>query len=653
MTVSDTAVSPVVPSSGRLRPLGLGEVSFRSGFWGDRQRVNRSATLDHVEHWLTSSGWLGNFSPGADAGSRRGREFSDTEIYKYLEALAWEYGRTGEPAIDARFRAIAHQVATAQEPDGYLNTNFGRPGQRPRYTDLEWGHELYSYGHLIQAAVARARTVGRDEFVEVAIRAADHVCEVFGPGGIESVCGHPEIEPALVELYRVTGDTRYLEQARLFVERRGHQVLSDIEFGRSYFQDDVPVRSAPVLRGHAVRAMYLSSGAVDVAVETGDQELLDAVARQWRTTVARRVYLTGGIGARHQDEAFGDDFVLPPDRAYSETCASVGSVMLAWRLLLASGDVRCADLIERTLFNVIATSPSDDGKRFFYTNTLHQRSLGVEPPDDEIVPRATSNLRAPWFTVSCCPTNLSRTFASLAAYLATTDATGVQIHQYAAARIDTGDIALDIETDYPVSGRIAVHIRRTLSTPWTLTLRVPAWAAGASYAIDAAQTETNAQTEAAARPATTARLEPAAPGWLRIRRQFRAGETVRLDLPVEPRLTYPDPRIDAVRGCVAVERGPVVYCLESVDLPPGTEVDAVRLDPSVPLAGEPGTVTATGRILPARYDGWPYGTQAFDPAGEKTDLTLRPYHDWASRGPSTMRVWLPLDTGDSMTGQQG
>ncbi|MBL7259580.1 glycoside hydrolase family 127 protein [Paractinoplanes lichenicola] len=667
----------MVPSAGRLRPLGLGEVSLRTaGFWGERQRVNRAATLDHIEHWLERAGWLGNF---ALEGERHGREFSDTEIYKFLEALAWEYGRTRDPSTNERFRAIAARVAGAQQPDGYLNTNFGRPGQQPRYSDLEWGHELYSYGHLIQAAVARARTVGLDDqLVQVALRAADHVCEVFGVGGIESVCGHAEIEPALVELYRVTGDSRYLEQARLFIERRGHHVLSDIEFGRSYFQDDVPVREATVFRGHAVRAMYLSAGAVDVAVETGDEELLEAVARQWRNTIARRTYLTGGIGARHQDEAFGDDFVLPPDRAYSETCASVGSVMLAWRLLLVSGDARYADLIERTLFNVIATSPSADGTRFFYTNTLHQRSLGVQPPPDEIVPRASSNLRAPWFTVSCCPTNLARTFASLAAYLATTDDHGVQIHQYAASTVDAGPIALDIDTDYPSNGRIAIHIRRTPDTPWTLTLRVPAWATGASCTVEqnpspnpaetAAQPAQNADSGShnatvpsadltavpKAEHATIPSAGPAAAGWLRLERRFAVGDTVVLNLPVTPRLTFPDPRIDAVRGCVAVERGPVVYCAESVDLPPGTSVDAVRLDPAVPLIDSPGAVTAGVRIQELADGDWPYSSSGFEPASEKAELILRPYHDWASRGPSTMRVWLQLDSpGDGVAGQQG
>jgi DUF1680 family protein len=322
--------------------------------------------------------------------------------------------------MDRRLRALVDRIAPVQEPDGYLNTMFGRPGQAPRYRDLQWGHELYCFGHLIQAAIARGRTHGDDLLVEVAVRAADHVCEAFGPGGIASVDGHPEIELALAELARYTGDRRYLEQARLFVERRGHGVLGDIELGAAYYQDDVPVREADVLRGHAVRALYLAAGAADVAVDTGDDELLGAVTRQTLHTLARRTYLTGGMGAHHEGESFGQDFELPPDRAYSETCAGVAAVMLGHRLLLATGDPTYADAVERTLFNVVATSPADDGQAFFYTNTLHQRVPGAVPDPDVASPRASSDLRAPWFNVSCCPTNVARTFATLSAYVAWT-----------------------------------------------------------------------------------------------------------------------------------------------------------------------------------------------------------------------------------------
>src|SRR5690606_32587933 len=240
---------------------------------------------------------------------------------------------------------------------------------------------------------------------------------------------------------------------------------------------------AEVLRGHAVRANYLSAAAVDVAVETEDAELLDALRGQWQRTVERRTYVTGGQGSHHQDEAFGEDWELPPDRAYSETCAGVGSIMFSWRLLLTDGDERYADLIERTLFNVLATSTAPNGRAFFYTNTLHKRTPTQEVDPEATSPRASSSLRAPWFEVSCCPPNVARTLAGLAAYVATVDDEGLQLHQYAPAEIRTtvagAPVALDVETGYPRDGVVRVHVRSDAAAPWTLSLRVPAWADGA------------------------------------------------------------------------------------------------------------------------------------------------------------------------------
>ncbi|UUU20364.1 glycoside hydrolase family 127 protein [Streptomyces sp. DSM 40750] len=640
-----SSVLPVAPTRGRLRPLGLDEVRITGGFWARRRHTNTTATLDHCRDWMDRVGWTGNFRAAVEGRihrDRRGREFADSEVYKLLEAMAWEAANGGGAPLDAEISALTELVAPAQEPDGYLSTAFGRPGQPARYSDLEEGHELYCQGHLVQAGVAQARARGEGELAKIAQRAADHVCATFGPGGIEAVCGHPQIESALVELARLTGRRRYLDQAALFVDRRGHGTLAEGEFGRAYFQDDLPVRRATVLRGHAVRALYLAAGAVDVAVETGDDDLLAAVVRQWEATTARRTYLTGGMGSHHRDESFGADFVLPPDRAYSETCAGVASVMLGWRLLLATGEPRFADLVERTLFNVVATSPSEDGRSFFYANTLHRRHRGVVPPADVDSPRADSGLRAPWFAVSCCPTNVARTLAQLPAYLATADDEGVQLHQYADADIATSltggrGVALRVRTDYPSGGSVTVRIGRSPAGPWTLSLRVPQWAAGAMASL--------------VDPDGVHR--PVAPGTATVTRVFRPGDEIRLELPVAPRWIRAEPRIDAVRGTVAVQRGPLVYCAESVDLPDGHEVDAIRVDTSVDPEDGPGatdasagTVVVAGEVAVPTGDGdaaWPYealGHPAPRPA-DPTGIVLVPYHSWANRGPSTMRVWLP------------
>ncbi|QIG39046.1 glycoside hydrolase family 127 protein [Microbacterium sp. 4R-513] len=640
MTMTSTTTipaAPAVPIRGALRPLGQTEVRITGGFWGRRQRVNGSATLSHIEARLESEGWLPNFDLAA-AGTlpegRRGREFSDSEVYKYLEALAWEIGRTDDPALEQRFRAIVARVAAAQEPDGYLDTMFGRPGQDARWTNLEWGHELYCLGHLFQAAVARERTRpgAGDGLIDVARRAADLVCDVFGPGGIESICGHAEVEVGLAELARLAGEGRYLEQARLFVERHGAGTLAEHEWGRSYYQDDVPVRDAEALRGHAVRANYLAAAAVDVAVDAGDDELLDALRRQWARTIARRTYITGGQGSHHQDEAFGDDWELPPDRAYSETCASIGSIMFTWRLFLADGEARYADLIERSLYNVVETSPSAEGTSFYYANTLHERVPGTPADPDATSPRAASSLRAPWFEVSCCPPNVARTFASLDSYVAAATDDGIRLLQYAPSEVRTvvgggTPVELDVETRYPEDGLVRVTVHA--DAEFTLGLRVPGWASGALLRVRSADGVSERSVD---------------PGFAEVRRSFAEGDVVELELPVAPRISVPDSRIDAVRGCVAIERGPEVLALESVDLAPAGLDDVARvvLDASVAPVERDGRVWVRVGVLPADESAWPYG-QATDASSSETfDVPLVAYHDWAERGPSTMRVFLPV-----------
>ncbi|NLT56178.1 MAG: glycoside hydrolase family 127 protein [Actinomycetales bacterium] len=636
-------VGPVLPTTSRLRPLGCDAVRLTGGFWGERQRRNGEATVPHALAWIDRCGWLDNLRLAArgDLGARaarRGREFSDSEVFKLAEAMAWESPRGGTETL----ADLSSLIAAAQEPDGYCNTAFGRPGQPPRYSALDFGHELYCHGHLIQAGVAALRTGADNRLGEIAVRAAAHVCDSFGPDGLQGVCGHPGIEMALVELYRVTGTRRYLDQARLFLDRRGHGSLPDLPLGRAYYQDDAPIRRREVFAGHVVRELYLACGAVDVAVETGDDALLATVRRQWQRTVSTRTHLTGGMGSRHRGESFGEDFELPPDRAYAETCAGIASLMLSWRLLLATGEVGFADLAERTLVNVVAAAVALDGRAFFYANPLQQRVPG--PPADPArpSPREASGVRAPWYEVACCPTNLARTLASLGAYLATTDDHGIQVHQYAAAQIEVGPTRLEIETAYPWRGRVGVRVAGTGDRPWELSLRVPSWAAGA-------------------RLETPDGTRVVGPGYARVSRRWRPGDRVRLDLPVRPRWTAADPRIDAVRGCLAVERGPLVYCTESVDVGPAGSVDVgpagsvdaapealLGVDRAAPIHEHPVAglgedvvgLTVTASMARVPVGGWPFGEIPVAPRRWRP-LTLIPYHLRAHRGPAAMRVWLP------------
>ncbi|MCC3765630.1 glycoside hydrolase family 127 protein [Glycomyces sp. TRM65418] len=621
---------PVDPP-GRLRGLGIDEFRLHGGFWGGLQARNSAATLQHCLEWMERLGWIANFdrvAEGATAGPRPGWQFSDSEVYKLMEALAWEHGRTGAAWADETLASLTERVAAAQDDDGYVNTCYGHAGQADRYSDLSAGHELYCTGHLLQAAVARVRTAGEDKLVEVARRAADHVCREFGEDGRDGICGHPEIEVGLAELGRALNEPRYTEQARLFLERRGRGTLKPIALlDASYFQDDMPIREADAWRGHAVRALYLAAGAIDVAVDTDDADLLAAVERQWTRSVERRTYLTGGMGSRHQDEGFGEDWELPPDRAYCETCAGIASVMVSWRLYLATGDVRYADLMERTFYNVIAASPSEDGRAFFYANPLQQRSAAADVRPDEVNPRAEGGVRAPWFDVSCCPTNLARTLASWQAYAAAVDGDAVSLLQYASGdltvRLDSGDLTLRIDTAYPHEGAVRIEVVAAPEGPAELRLRVPHWAEGAAIA-DA-----------------TGRRE-AAPGWAEARGPLHVGATIELHLPVEPRFTWPDERIDAVRGCVAVERGPLVLCAESIDLP--WPLESLRVDATHPPRTEGDGAVLQATAMPPAPEGGPLPYRSTRSVGEPitpAPVRLIPYHRWAQRGSTAMRVFLP------------
>lgn len=621
---------PVTPSTGVLQPLGPDEIRFTGGFWAEKQELNATVILNHCQAWMERIGWIRNFDLSASgdvSGKHSGIEFVDSEIYKLLEAMAWELGRQPDPALEARYGALVARVAAAQEADGYLHTSFGRPDQPGRYSNLEFGHELYCFGHLLQAAVARLRSGNDDTLVDVARRLADHVYREFGPDGRVAVCGHPEIEPALVEFARATADARYLELARLFVDRRGTGTLAPIEYGAEYFQDDVPVREATILRGHAVRALYLSSGALDVAVESDDAELAEAVELQWQNTVARRTYITGGVGSHHQDEAFGADFELPPDRAYSETCAGIASMMLSWRLLLKTGDHRYADLIERTLFNNILASPREDGRAFYYTNTLHQRTNGNIPDEDQVSARALASLRAPWFEVSCCPTNVARTLASVQLYFATKTTDAVQLHQYGdydiKTQLESGGLGLSVACDYPFEGNVLVTVTEAPDAEVGVKLRVPPW--GASKATISVNDEQR-------RPAVADED---------IRRIYKVGDTITLQLPMQARSTAPDPRIDAVRGSIAIERGPLVLCLESTELPSGYSVNDIRIAAGFLETTGRGARIKLASVIEDNHAAWPYGNGIGTSRAVDESVELIPYHAWANRGPSTMRVWLP------------
>ncbi len=620
------AVVPTDDAIGKLRPLSATQVTLAAGFWADRVAMNGAQTIPAGHEQLKAAGTLHNFSLAASAAREGYRAlgimfdkpfpFLDSDVYKWLEGVAWEIGRTGDRQLAAMADEAIGLVAAAQRPDGYLNTFVQVLAPGTEYADLAWGHELYCIGHLVQAAIAWQRAVGDGRLLAVAERAIASVEAELGHGGREAIDGHPQIEMALVELYRVTGNRRHLDLAQTFIDRRGSGTLGAGRYGRAYWQDHLPVRGAPEVAGHAVRQLYLDCGAVDAAVELGDTALLEVVHGRWRDMVATRTYLTGAVGSRHKDEAFGDPYELPPDRAYAETCAAIASVMLAWRLLLATGDPACADLIERTAYNGVLASLSLDGRAFFYVNPLQRRThrSWAEAGPDERSPGA----RAPWYACACCPPNLMRFIGSWSQLLATGDDRGIQVHQYASADIVAGDVHLRVATRYPWSGGVEVTVVGTPDEPWELSLRVPGWCKAAVLRDARGRLLADATTGA---------------GSIAVRRDWRPNDMVTLALEMPVRLTTPDPRVDAVRGCLAIERGPIVYAVETADLTTDVELEDVRI-------ARDATATPKARD-DLRGDTVGLSVAASTADGRPLDLPAIPYHLWANRVVGGMRVWIP------------
>jgi DUF1680 family protein len=617
---SASCVAPTASARVRLRPLDPTGVRILGGLLSDRQRVNREVTLLRGAEELERAGTLENLriAAGRSKGERRGMVFSDTDVYKWLEALAWETQREPDAELERLASETTELVAAAQQRDGYLNS-YWQLGGRERWSDLEMGHELYCAGHLFQAGIAASRA-GSPRLLGVARSFADLLVDVFGSDTDPRTDGHPEVEVALVELYRETADRRYLALADKLTGRRGFGFFAGGRFDLPYYQDVEPVRGSRAIVGHAVRALYLAAGVTDLYAETGDETLLEAMLSQWDDLVSTKAYLTGGVGSRHYDEALGDPYELPPDRAYCETCAAIASIMWNWRLLLVTGESRFADLLERTLYNGFLAGLSLDGQLFFYANPLQSRG---------------GHVRHSWNPVACCPPNIMRLLASLHHYLATASEGGVQLHQYATSTIRAavpvaGPVELAVETGYPWSGSVTVEVVACGDAEWTLSLRVPAWARGAL--VDG---------------------QPVAPGYAELKRRWRPGDRVVLEFDVAPRLTAPNPRIDAVRGCLALERGPVVYCFEAGDLPDGANLADVALQreaepadsgPLAPLGGVP-AVSVAGVVRD--LDGWKQIEYAdvrelpLGDAAEPARLLAVPYFAWANRGDGGMRVWVP------------
>lgn len=629
---------PLGPTTHGVRHPLTTRPSIEHGLVHTWHQRNRQVSLPHAIAMLEEYGTLDNLRrlTGETDADFRGMLFADSDIYKTLEAAAWEMGREADAELRAFFDRTVDLIERAQQDDGYLDSAYlGRDDRQP-WSDFAQGHELYCLGHLIQAAVAAHRAIADDRLLRVAGRFVDHVLDRMSADDAVEYCGHPLVEAALVELHRTTGDEAPLRLAEAFVRRRGAGFLGGVIFGAVYYQDEQPALQATTMRGHAVRALYLNQGITDLYLQTGDPAMLDTMRTQWDDLVARRMYVTGGTGARHEDEAFGEAFELPPDRAYAETCAGVALFGWAWRMYLATGAASCLDVAETALYNVVAAGISAHGDAFTYVNPLQVRD---ERPYGGAAPEA----RRRWFSCACCPPNLMRTFATLEHFLAAERPDGLDIALYASASVTAHGATVEIDTVYPADGVVRIRVRGDAEDGCRrLALRVPGWAADASESRESSESRGSSVSLRRDGAVTEPRIED---GWIIVDEALRDGTTLELHLPVETAVIHPNPRIDAVRGTVAVRRGPVIYCAVG-------DVDRLVVDPR-DVAGArtvdaaPGPLGPRLEIVARRHaiESEPlslYSGVAPAPASEAVTVELRPFAEFD--GGAAMRVWMPAET---------
>ena len=620
LSITDTSRSP----EARLHPVSLDRVQIAGGFWGPRYRRILEETVPSQYEQLEKSGVVDNFRNAAGGtGEFQGLRFNDTDAYKWIEAAALALAHSPNPRLRERLDSLIEIIGRTQGDDGYLDTFYSFGNEVDRWSDLGSKHEMYCAGHLIQAAVAHRRATGSDALFDPAKRFADHIAERFGSDRKPGTGGHPEIEMALVELYRETGAERYLELARFLVDQRGRVPLQGLP--PKVIINHAPYRELTEIVGHAVRSLYLNCGAADIYLETGDQSLLNTLETLWKSMTRRRMYATGGVGSHVAWESFGEDYELPNTLAYSETCAAIASFMWNWRMLLHDPDSRFADLMELVLYNSMLSGISLDGLSYFYTNPL--ADVG-------------RHRRSEWLRCACCPPNLARTLAALPGYLYSRSPEGLWVHLFVAGRADVafadGRVLLEQKTGYPWSGDVELEISTTLQEPFGIHLRIPGWAS--SYAIHVDGAEINS---------------PAAKGYVRIERSWQGKHRVALRMPLAVQVLQSHPHALCNTDRMALKRGPVVYCLEQVDNPdfhvwdialdaqaqPEPEVRADAPDGAAVLRG-------SGRAL----DHGDFGERLYAPAceteragrssGRDVSFVAVPYYSWANREAGPMITWV-------------
>jgi len=642
-------------------PLLLKNVRIDDSFWSKYIELIRGTAIpyqwevlnDRVPDAPLSYG-MRNFriAAGLEQGKFGGFVFQDSDVAKWLEAVGYSLQNQPDPELENIADQAIEIIAKAQQADGYLNTYYTLKEPGNRWTNFRACHELYCAGHMIEAAVAYYEATGKRRLLEVVCRFADHIDSIIGPepGKMRAYPGHPEIELALVKLYRTTGDDKYLKLSKYFIDERGRDpYYFDLEaekrgktvhnpesekFDRKYSQTHLPVREQATAEGHAVRAVYLYAAMADLAVETNDAGLLDACKRLWENIVNKRMYITGGIGSTACGEAFTFDYDLPNDTMYCETCASVGLVLFARRMLQLDLNGCYADVMEKALYNTVLSGMSLDGRHFFYVNPLEVRSVASAKDPGKAHVQAT---RQQWFGCACCPPNVARLLSSLGYYIYGQGPREICVHLYiggeAEFAVDGQKVRLTQKTGYPWEGRATLELAPDVPVEFTLALRVPGWCRQAGVKVNGEKIQ----------------LKPAlSRGYLLLRRVWHPGDKVEMDFPMPVMLMRAHPNVRADAGKVALQRGPLVYCLEEMDN--GPDLHAISVNPTEAgfqasfdrtLLG--GTVVIEGQA--ERADASPWGEGLYQATEEKTDkVTIKavPYCLWNNRRPGEMLVWIGM-----------
>ena len=608
------------------QPIPFTEVRIDDFFWNERLRINREVSLPYQYWQCKETGRIDAFKLQWQPGTGSAPNIAwDSDVAKWVEAASYSLATHPDAELAAQLEEVVGLIASAQQPDGYLNTHFTQVDKEKRWENLQDAHELYCAGHLFEAAVAHFQATGKRYLLDVACRYADYISTVFGreEGKIHGYCGHEEIELALVKLYRATREKRYLELSRYFVEERGRSPHifknpRDGWGGLAYYQAHAPVREQKEAVGHAVRAVYLYSAIADLAGESNDPSLLAASETLWDSVTKRKMYLTGGIGSTRVGEAFTNDYDLPDETAYCETCAAVGMVMWSHRLVHLDCDRRYADVMERALYNSVLSGVSRDGTKFFYENPLASRG---------------GHHRQPWFECVCCPSNLSRLLASLGNYLFSRTEDGLAVHLYlqsgmARQSVAGASVQVKVETRYPWEGLIRLTVETDRPADFALRLRIPEWCRSYEVRIGGKTMET-----------------PEEKGYAVIHRSWSSGDAVELalDMPVEKIVSHPGVLMN--QGQVALQRGPLVYCVEDANhktgvfnlVLPGDAKLSPRWDQN--LLG--GITVVEGKGL-VRTPSDNLYSRADDVTFAETDLLAVPYYAWDNQTPGAMTVWMPV-----------